>query len=48
MPRTTIDDLLARARQRFERLTPGEALAAVREGAVLVDIRTGGSGRPTA
>ena len=40
MPRTTIDDLLRRARERLERLTPGETLAAVREGAVLVDIRS--------
>ena len=40
MPRATVDDLLARARERFERLTPGEALAAVRAGALLVDIRS--------
>jgi rhodanese-related sulfurtransferase len=38
--RTTVDDLLARARERLERLTPGEARAAVREGALLVDIRS--------
>ena len=42
MRRTTIDDLLARARERFERLTPGEALAAVRAGAILVDVRSEG------
>jgi rhodanese-related sulfurtransferase len=40
VPRTTVNDLLARARERFERLTPGEARAAVREGALLVDIRS--------
>ena len=40
MPRTTVNDLLARARERFVRLTPGEARAAVREGALLVDIRS--------
>ncbi len=38
--RTTIDDLLARARQRLDRVTAGEALGAVRDGAVLVDIRS--------
>jgi len=42
MPRTTVNELLARARERFERLTSGEALAAVREGALLVDIRSEG------
>ena len=40
MGRTTVDDLLSVARARLERLTPGEALAAVRDGAVLVDIRS--------
>jgi rhodanese-related sulfurtransferase len=40
MPRTTLDDLLGRARERLDRLTPGETLAALREGAVLVDIRS--------
>jgi rhodanese-related sulfurtransferase len=38
--RTTIDDLLAGARARLERLTPEETVTAVREGAVLVDIRS--------
>jgi rhodanese-related sulfurtransferase len=38
--RTTVDDLLSRARERLERLTPGEARAAAREGALLVDIRS--------
>ena len=33
--RTTIDDLLAAARSRLQRLTPSETLAAVREGVVL-------------
>src|SRR4051812_27110010 len=40
MPRTTVEDLLRRARERLDRLTPGETLAALREGAVLVDIRS--------
>jgi rhodanese-related sulfurtransferase len=35
----TIDRMLAAARAEIERLTPGEALAAIGEGAVLVDIR---------
>src|SRR3954471_8695607 len=38
--RTTIDELLARARRRLDRVTVGEALDAVRDGAVLVDIRS--------
>jgi rhodanese-related sulfurtransferase len=38
--RLTIDDLLAAARERLARVGPAEADAAVREGAVLVDIRT--------
>src|SRR2546421_8315207 len=40
MARTTVDELLARARERLGRLTPGEALGAVRGGALLVDIRS--------
>ena len=40
MGRTTVDELLSAARARLERLTPGEALSAVRDGAVLVDIRS--------
>jgi rhodanese-related sulfurtransferase len=36
----TINDLLAAARQRLERLHPADALEAVRRGAVLVDIRS--------
>src|SRR4051794_41847901 len=36
----TVDELLARARGRLRRLTPGEARRAVRDGAVLVDIRS--------
>jgi rhodanese-related sulfurtransferase len=36
----TIDDLLAEARARLVRLTPAEALAAQRAGAVLVDTRS--------
>ena len=38
--RTTIDDLLAAARARLERLSPLAAHAAMRRGAVLVDIRS--------
>jgi rhodanese-related sulfurtransferase len=38
--RRTIDDLLAQARARLERVDPGEAAAAVAAGAVLVDIRS--------
>ena len=35
----TIDDMLAEARSRLTRLDPVEANAAVREGALLIDIR---------
>jgi rhodanese-related sulfurtransferase len=38
--RTTINDLLTAARARIERLEPDEAAAAVREDALLVDIRS--------
>jgi rhodanese-related sulfurtransferase len=38
--RTTIDDLLTAARGRLERVRPSEALDVVRDGAVLVDIRS--------
>ena len=37
--RTSIDDLLARARTRLERVDPAAARAAIDAGAVLVDIR---------
>lgn len=37
----TIEAVLLAARAGIERLTPGEALAAMRRGAVLVDIRPG-------
>jgi hypothetical protein len=37
----TVDDLLAEARARLARLSPGEALAAMRAGAAIVDIRGG-------
>ena len=37
--RTTIDDLLADARSRLERLSAAEAFAATQDGAVIVDIR---------
>jgi rhodanese-related sulfurtransferase len=40
MPRTTIDDLLARAREDLSRVSPEAAAAAVRDGATLVDIRS--------
>ncbi len=38
--RMTIEDLLARARRRLERVTVDDAADAVRDGAVLVDIRS--------
>jgi rhodanese-related sulfurtransferase len=38
--RRTIHDLLAGARARYRRLTPAEALAATRAGALLIDIRS--------
>ena len=38
----TVDELLARARARLERLDPQQAAAALRAGAVLVDIRSDG------
>jgi len=38
--RTTIDDLLAHARERLDRVTVEDVEAAVRDGAVLVDIRS--------
>jgi rhodanese-related sulfurtransferase len=38
--RRTIHDLLAAARARYQRLTPAEALAATRAGALLIDLRT--------
>jgi rhodanese-related sulfurtransferase len=41
MARTTIDELLADARRRLSRLSPAEALQAMRAGAVLIDIRAG-------
>jgi rhodanese-related sulfurtransferase len=39
MARTTVNELLERARARLQRLTPEQAAAAVGEGALLVDIR---------
>ena len=39
-PRRTIEDLLADARARLDRLGPEEALAAQRAGATLVDVRS--------
>ena len=38
--RLTIDELLARARRRLDRLTVDDAVDAVRDGAVIVDIRS--------
>jgi len=40
MARKTIDDLLAEARSRLERLEPEEALEAQRSGALIVDTRS--------
>jgi rhodanese-related sulfurtransferase len=40
VPRTTIDELLADARRRLNRLEAAEALRAMRSGAALVDIRS--------
>jgi rhodanese-related sulfurtransferase len=40
MARTTVDDLLAAARERIERIDPAGAEAAMRHGAVLIDIRS--------
>jgi rhodanese-related sulfurtransferase len=37
--RRTLEDLLEAARARIERLEPADALAAVEQGAVLIDIR---------
>jgi rhodanese-related sulfurtransferase len=37
---TAIDDLLARARGRIDRVEPAEALAEMRDGAILVDVRS--------
>lgn len=37
----TVDELLARARERLVRVEPAEAAAAMDDGAVLVDIRSG-------
>lgn len=40
MVRTTIDELLARARRQLDRLGPAAALDATRSGATLIDIRS--------
>lgn len=40
MARTTIDDLLARARKHLVRVDPEQALAAQRAGALIVDTRS--------
>src|SRR5919106_4832498 len=39
MTELTVDELLGQAREGLERLSPAEAEAAAREGAVLIDIR---------
>ncbi len=39
MPAMTLDELLARARARLERVDPRTAVAARRNGAVLIDVR---------
>ena len=41
MTRKTIDELLAEARSRLDRVEPTEALAAQRDGALLIDTRSG-------
>ena len=40
MPRRSIDDLLTDARSSLQRLTPEEAVTAMQEGAILVDVRS--------
>lgn len=40
MSRTSVDELLDRARAQLERLTPAEALEAASNGALLVDTRS--------
>ncbi|HEY0632315.1 MAG TPA: rhodanese-like domain-containing protein [Thermoleophilaceae bacterium] len=40
MARTTIDDLLAEARTRIDRVAPREAASEMADGALLVDIRS--------
>jgi rhodanese-related sulfurtransferase len=40
VPRLTINDLLAAARERLERVGPADAAAAAERGAVLIDVRT--------
>lgn len=47
MTRKTIDDLLAESRSRLERLGPEQALAAQRDGALLVDTRSNDERRRT-
>lgn len=39
--RRTLDDLVGEARARIERFAPAQALAAMRRGALLIDIRAG-------
>jgi rhodanese-related sulfurtransferase len=40
MPRKTIDELLTEARGRIDRVSPEDAAAEMREGALIVDIRS--------
>lgn len=40
VPHAAVDDLVARAREGWDRLTAAEAYAAVAQGALLVDTRT--------
>jgi rhodanese-related sulfurtransferase len=40
MSRSTGDELLARARERLDRVTVDDVLGAIRDGAVIVDIRS--------
>ena len=40
MPRKTIDELLGEARDRIDRVSPEDAAAEMRDGALVVDIRS--------
>jgi rhodanese-related sulfurtransferase len=40
VPAKSVDDLLAEARSRLTRLAPSEAQSALRDGALLIDIRS--------
>jgi rhodanese-related sulfurtransferase len=40
MTRRTLDELLAEARAKIDRLTPGEAFAVAQNGGLILDIRS--------